>query len=151
MTKDSHRRRGLNVEIRDTEVGFGVFAGAAFELGEVVGEIKGKIHDDADYESDYCMDLGGDAKLEPKAPFRFLNHSCEPNCELVLWKKRKKKGRKYWRLWLQTLRAIEPGEEMTIDYAWPAESAIPCRCHSRRCRGWIVHPEEISQVMPHAS
>ena len=27
---------------------------------------------------------------------------------------------------------------MTIDYAWPADSAIRCQCGSENCRGWIV-------------
>lgn len=142
------------VTVAETSMGFGVLANCSFEEGEVIGEIKGKVHDDPDYESDYCMDLGGDAKLEPKSPFRFLNHSCEPNCELVLWKwRRRKKGKrpKYQRLWLQALRPVGGGEELTIDYAWPASAAIACRCQSRTCRGWIVHPDELHDITDEAS
>jgi len=29
----------------------------------------------------YCMDIGNGRVLEPHAPFRYVNHSCEPNCE----------------------------------------------------------------------
>ena len=28
------------------------------------------------------MDLGENQSLEPDAPYRYVNHSCEPNCEL---------------------------------------------------------------------
>ena len=39
------------------------------------------------------------------------------------------------------------GEELTIDYAWPANAAIVCRCGAGTCRGWIVSPEELSDVL----
>jgi hypothetical protein len=45
------------------------------------------------------------------------------------------------------LRTIEPGEELTIDYAWPAEAAIPCACGAAGCRCWIVAAEELRVVM----
>ncbi len=38
---------------------------------------------------------------------------------------------------------VHAGEELTIDYGWPAEVAIPCLCGSRHCRGWIVDPDEV--------
>ncbi|RLS76374.1 MAG: hypothetical protein DWI03_09305, partial [Planctomycetota bacterium] len=47
------------------------------------------------------------------------------------------------RLWLQTIRPVEPGEEILIDYSWPADAAIPCRCGATSCRGWIVDPAEL--------
>ena len=133
--------------VKDSRVGKGLFASAPFYKHEIVAEVRGAIMDDPDYESDYCIDLGQDAKLEPNAPFRFLNHCCEPNCELVLWKNRRHGKRKYRRVWLQAVRDIDPGEELTIDYAWPAEAAIPCRCASRQCRQWIVHPDELNALL----
>ncbi|MDR0392282.1 MAG: hypothetical protein LBH59_10280, partial [Planctomycetaceae bacterium] len=41
-------------------------------------------------------------------------------------------------IWVETLRDILPGEQLTIDYAWPAEKAIKCQCGCKKCRGWIV-------------
>ena len=38
---------------------------------------------------------------------------------------------------------IRSGEELTIDYAWSADWAIPCGCESRVCRGWIVAIEDL--------
>jgi len=29
------------------------------------------------------MELGSCSALEPDPPFRYVNHSCRPNCELV--------------------------------------------------------------------
>ena len=135
------------VEVRPTAVGQGLFARKRFAPDTIVGEITGDVVDDAEYGSDYCMHLEGDAKLEPDAPFRYLNHSCEPNCELVLWKSRQRQGRRYPRMWLQTLHAVKPGEELTIDYGWPADAAIPCQCESPRCRGWIVDEEDMPTML----
>jgi hypothetical protein len=133
------------VEVKATEIGLGVFSRRAFKKRAIVGEIRGDIMP-ADFESDYCMHLNDMAVLEPKRPFRFLNHSCTPNCELVIWKHRKADGRKVPRLWLSVIRKVKKGQELTIDYAWPAECAIPCRCRAEQCRKWIVDPAELSDL-----
>ncbi|MCG8586704.1 MAG: SET domain-containing protein [Pirellulales bacterium] len=141
MTRKVEKR----VEIRQTIVGRGVFARRDFKKGDVIGEITGGIMD-FDYESDYCMDLDGSAVLEPAPPFRFLNHSCAPNCELLLWKYRKIKGPKLHRLWVEATTRIREGDELTIDYAWPLEAAIPCACRADNCRGWIVEEGSLPQL-----
>ncbi|MDR1924030.1 MAG: hypothetical protein LBQ66_06620 [Planctomycetaceae bacterium] len=46
-------------------------------------------------------------------------------------------------IWVETLRDILPGEQLTIDYAWPADKAAKCQCGSPKCRGWIVAADEI--------
>ena len=135
-----------NVEVKATHVGRGVFARVAFGAEEVIDEVVGQIIDGDEHSSDYCIDLGPSVTLEPAAPFRYLNHSCEPNCELVLWKYRRVEKRRYNRLWIQALRPIAAGEQLTIDYSWPASEAIPCVCGSSNCRGWIVAPDELNNV-----
>ena len=59
-----------------------------------------------------------------KPPARFVNHSCEPNA-------RGGSGRDV------AARAIEAGEEITVDYV--AEQVpgleLRCQCGSPRCRG----------------
>lgn len=136
------------VRIGVTRVGLGVFACCELEVDQLVAEIRGRIVIDGDYGSEYCVDLGDDATLEPGEPFRFLNHSCDPNCELILWRSRRVHSRRISRLWLQTTRAIAAGDELTIDYAWPADAAIRCDCQSKNCRGWIVHPDQLGQLLP---
>lgn len=123
--------------------GRGVFADRYFAPEETISEIYGEIIVDPDYESCYCMELDGDRKLEPAEPFRYLNHSCGPNCEIVGYVD---DPRERDRLWLVALHGIQPGDELRIDYGWPAESAIPCRCGSSLCRGWIVDPDQLDQI-----
>src|SRR3990172_9048581 len=68
---------------------------------------------------------------------RFLNHSCDPNCEAL-----EEDGRIY----LYTLRAIRAGEELVYDYNFvlevahtPAEKRrYPCYCGSKNCRATIL-------------
>jgi len=66
-----------------------------------------------------CWDLG-----------RYLNHSCEPNCG----------GSEFW--FEVALRDIEPGEQLTNDYATlymrPSEG-FACRCGAPSCRGAASH------------
>lgn len=112
-----------------------------------VGRVKGKVIPDGDYSSEYCIDLSNGTVLEPAAPFRFLNHACEPNCELILWKVPHPVNDTYsLEVWLHTLRRIKSDEELTIDYAWPASVAIPCLCNSENCRNWIVAAEELPLI-----
>jgi hypothetical protein len=57
----------------------------------------------------------------------FLNHSCEPNCEVDEVKNR---------VWILALRTIEPGEELLWDYSlYDDEDPAPCHCGSAKCRG----------------
>jgi hypothetical protein len=128
--------------------GIGVFSLQAFHAGQRIGPIEGTLMEDPDYESDYCMELGKDHALEPDAPFRFVNHSCHPNCSLVEIEIEYEDGTAGpSELWLEAEAEIEPGDEMTIDYAWPARSAIPCHCGSPDCRGWIVAAKELDDVV----
>jgi hypothetical protein len=141
-------RRYPAVELRDTHVGLGVFTRQAFRRREIICDICGKIVVSATYDSPFCMELGPGRALEPIGPFRFLNHSCDPNCELFYHEDAgSQDGRELAdRLWLKSLRPIAIGEELTIDYAWPAERAIPCLCGAVNCRGWIVASEESFQI-----
>jgi hypothetical protein len=133
------------VRIAQTHVGNGVFARRRLKAELVIGEILGEHLDDHPEDSSYVMELPSGKLLEPAAPLRFLNHSCDPNCEIFYWEANEGEVQED-RLWLQTIRPIEPGEELLIDYAWPADAAIPCRCGVVSCRGWICDPEELHLI-----
>ena len=68
---------------------------------------------------------------------RWINHSCDPNCDAVV------EGGK---IWIETIRDVEPGEELAYDYALalptrhtPAQKRrFPCRCGARTCRGTML-------------
>jgi uncharacterized protein len=139
-------RRFPAVELRDTHVGLGVFTRQRFRRFEIIGDVCGTILCDSTYDSPYCMELGPGRALEPQGVFRFLNHSCEPNCEIFYYQPEGPDDDPPDRLWLKALRPIAVGEELTIDYAWPAERAIPCLCGAATCRGWIVAIEQITLI-----
>jgi hypothetical protein len=141
-------RRHPAVELKGTHVGLGVFTRQAFRRCQIVGDICGKVVESETYDSPYCMEFGPGRALEPMGVFRFLNHSCDPNCELFYYEPAT--GDDYRelpdRLWLKSLRCITIGEELTIDYGWPAKRAIPCLCRAANCRGWIVAADELPLI-----
>ena len=59
--------------------------------------------------------------------FRYVNHSCEPNTYMRLYRKHVE---------FYALRRVEPGEELTCDYGETHhEGALACRCGTAKCRG----------------
>ncbi len=68
---------------------------------------------------------------------RFINHSCDPNCEAV-----EEDGRIY----IEAIRNIQPGAELTYDYQLTgisprtkAERApFGCECGAPNCRGTML-------------
>jgi hypothetical protein len=142
---------GEGVRVGPSPSGLGVFSLKAFHTHQVIGPIEGTIMQDPLYESDYCMELGEQSALEPKPPFRYLNHSCHPNCALVEFEVDREDGTfADPELWVEICAEIKAGEQLTIDYGWPARTAVPCACGCPDCRGWIVAAEERDQV-PSAS
>jgi hypothetical protein len=133
------------VRVGPSPNGLGVFSLRELTPNEAIGPIEGKTITDAGYESDYCMELGEHSALEPAPPFRYVNHSCHPNCELIeVGQESDVEG---VRLWLKVTAVIAPGEELTIDYAWPARVATPCNCGCPDCRHWIVDADQLDKVL----
>ncbi len=70
---------------------------------------------------------------------RFINHSCDPNCESVIEDRR---------VFIEATRTIRPGEELTYDYQIGRDRTDPanvddiyaCRCGAQRCRGTMLWP-----------
>lgn len=61
--------------------------------------------------------------------FRYLNHSCKPNCYLRVYRNRVE---------VYSLGVINKGTELTIDYGeTPHKNGMECRCGSKGCRGII--------------
>jgi hypothetical protein len=133
------------LRIDETHVGKGLFACRRLPADLVLGEIHGDMLDDHPEDSSYVMELPSCKLLDPAPPFRFVNHSCAPNCEIFYWEAEPGEHQED-RLFLTTIRRIEPGEELLIDYSWPADAAIPCQCGTATCRGWICDPAELHLV-----
>ena len=134
---------GHFVRVSDTLVGKGVFAERAYPETAIIGEIKGDIVPGSEQGSEYTFDFEDGMQLEPYSPFRFVNHSCEPNCEFEILDE----GSDRRALFLIAIRDIRQGEEFSISYNWPASCAIECHCGSDNCVGWIVCESEIDQVI----
>ena len=139
-------RRTESVEVRMTPVGKGVFALEQFEVCESVGVMEGDLVTGAQACSEYAVEMGDEQSLLPHEPFRYLNHSCDPNCQLIDWEDEDGTSTEEGRLDVVVRRTILPGEEITIDYAWPADAAIECQCGSEHCRGWIVDIDELDAL-----
>ena len=58
---------------------------------------------------------------------RFINHSCRPNCWWEVVDKT---------IWIRASRTIQPGEELTYDYATIGDHTIKCRCRPD-CDTWL--------------
>lgn len=59
----------------------------------------------------------------------FINHSCEPNVFSKIV---------HGHILYFSKRAIEPGEELLIDYRFEKDmETVPCSCGAKRCRGTI--------------
>lgn len=68
----------------------------------------------------------------------FLNHSCDPNCEVD-----EVKGR----VWLYAIRDIKAGEELVWDYnLYDDEEPAPCHCGSPKCRGTMYSREWMARM-----
>jgi SET domain-containing protein len=130
------------VEVRETQIGLGVLARRRFRPSEEISLIDGKVIRDPAFSSDHCLDLQDGTSLDLDSPYRYLNHSCVPNCEIILWEFEDASVE----VWLHTLLPISSGDELTIDYAWPSEAAIRCRCGSQMCRGWVVAESEVPHL-----
>jgi len=71
---------------------------------------------------------------------RFLNHSCDGNCEAINDRKR---------IFIDARRNIKKGEELLYDYQYERtdehteedEKFYACRCGAKKCRGSILAPK----------
>jgi len=141
--------------------GNGVFAVKPLKKGERLIEYKGKLrtHAQADrgatggadsghtflftLNDKYVLDgnHGGNAA-------RWMNHSCDPNCEAVL-EEYEGRDRRKDRIFIEAIRDIEPGEELAYNYGITLEERHTprlkkiwaCRCGSPRCTGTLLQPK----------
>jgi SET domain-containing protein len=144
------------IEVRRSKVhGLGVFAARRIPKGtrliEYVGERVSHAEADRRYEDKAEDDSHTflfivDAKTVIDAgangnDARYFNHSCDPNCESVIESKR---------VYIEALRAIAAGAELTYDYQIQREDDDPdnidevfaCRCGFAACRGTMLWPTE---------
>jgi SET domain-containing protein len=142
---------------RSPRHGRGVYAAAAIPAGTRIIEYTGELISEAEGERRYPTLPDGQAEAEHTYLLtlddsrvidanvggnaaRFINHSCEPNCEPIAYGDH---------MWIVAVRQIGRGEELAYDYAielderhTPARKRrFPCRCEARRCRGSLLKPK----------
>ncbi|MFN7955464.1 MAG: SET domain-containing protein-lysine N-methyltransferase [bacterium] len=133
---------GLRV-IRSSIHGYGVIATRDFRADEVITEVDGILVDTEEPLDDrYVVWLVDDWYLDMLDQTRWINHSCEPN----VWVDGgvREDGQPWAHV--VALRDIRAGEELSYDYAFPAQFAERCFCGASQCRGWIVDPDELERA-----
>ncbi len=122
----------------------GLSATRNIKKGKRIIEYRGKkiTHKQADEDTKYGYDvtylftldtkylLDGDFEFN-KA--RLINHSCNPNCEVLDESKSK--------IWITAIRNIKKNEELSYDYGFSFDYNYKdhiCKCDSKNCVGFIV-------------
>ncbi len=128
--------------------GWGGFARANIRKGkriiEYVGKKLTKAEAEQALENSNCyiftvndeFDLDGSVDWNPA---RFLNHSCNPNCESDI---------KRNRVWIYALKTIKKGEELTYNYGHDLDDYLdrPCLCGTANCAGYMVAEEHFKTL-----
>ena len=146
---------------RSTIHGNGMFAVAPIAKGERLIEYKGRRRtheavdagDTGDVDSghtflftlndEYVIDANHDGNSA-----RWINHSCQPNCEAVL-EEDDGDDRRRDKVFIEAKRAIKPGEELTYDYGITLDEPHTarlkkiwaCRCGAKGCTGTMLKPK----------
>lgn len=138
-------------EVRRSRIqGRGAFALKNIRKGQRIDEYWGQriSHEEADRRYDdnegrhhtFLFVLDDDVVLDARFggnDARFINHSCEPNCETEIVR---------GHIYIKAIKPIAAGTELVYDYRfdWQDEYEpedvryYACRCGSKKCRGTIL-------------
>ena len=142
------------IKVRRSKVhGQGVFAVQRIRKGTRVIEYVGdrisharanRRYDDHDANDNHTFLFAVDRNVVIDATVdgndsRFINHSCDPNCESNIENRR---------VFIDAIRTIEVGAELNYDYQIGRERDDPpnvdviyaCRCGAKDCRGTMLWP-----------
>jgi SET domain-containing protein len=147
---------GKRIQVRRSGVhGKGVFALQDIAEGETLIEYVGEViswdeaqdrhpHDPEDPNHTFYFHVNEDRVID--ALFggnssRWINHSCDPNCEA---------DEDNDRIFIKAIRNIKAGEELNYDYGLiidepytkKLKAEYPCWCGSANCRGTLLSPKE---------
>ena len=135
--------------------GRGVFAMVPVDAGTVLIEYKGEVitwdealrrhpHDPSDPNHTFYFHVDEEHVIDGKVggnSSRWINHSCEPNCEAE-----DRDGR----IFIKALVDLFPGEELFFDYGLVIDGRLTaklkkeyeCRCGSPSCRHTMLAPRQ---------
>ena len=131
--------------------GFGVFATRRIRRGRSLIDYAGQLLNSGAVQARYDEDAADDPHTllfqvsddlyvdatNGGNDARFINHSCDPNCEAVV---------SDGAIFIQAIRNIQPRSELTYDYALEIEEGYSparkrlygCRCGAETCRGTML-------------
>ncbi len=160
-TPESSSRRsapstsGKRIQVRRSGVhGKGVFALQDIAEGETLIEYVGEViswdeaqdrhpHDPEDPNHTFYFHVNEDRVIDALYggnSSRWINHSCDPNCEA---------DEDNDRIFIKAIRNIQAGEELNYDYGLiidepytkKLKAEYPCWCGSAHCRGTLLAPK----------
>ncbi|HEY4273745.1 MAG TPA: SET domain-containing protein-lysine N-methyltransferase [Candidatus Udaeobacter sp.] len=149
------RKRVVKIEVRQSGVhGQGVYAACAIPEGTRIIEYTGERvawEDAPDDENDphtFNFGLENGEVINPEIggnDARWINHSCDPNCETV---------EEDDRVFIYAIRDIRAGDELFYDYQLEIDEPITkaakkkfaCHCGVSNCRGTMLGPKESRAV-----
>ena len=146
---------GRRIQVRRSGVhGRGVFAVAEVAAGEVLVEYTGERidweeamdrhpHDPAQPNHTFYFGLDDGTVIDALYggnSARWINHSCDPNCEA---------DEVNGRVFIKALRDLMPGEELFYDYGLTVDERYTpklkkeyaCHCGAPHCRGTMLTPK----------
>lgn len=120
--------------------GKGLFAKKDIRSGTKVIEYVGnklksqKWENDEDRDTIYVFQLNRKYDIDGDVSWntaRYINHSCDPNCEVDIIKDR---------IWIIAIKGIKKNQEITYNYGFDLEDwqEHPCKCGTKNCVGYIV-------------
>ena len=144
------------IQVRRSGVhGKGVFALQNLAEGETLIEYVGEIiswdeaqdrhpHDPKDPNHTFYFHVNEDKVIDALHggnSSRWINHSCDPNCEA---------DEDNERVFIKALRNIKAGEELNYDYGLiidepytkKLKAEYPCWCGAKNCRGTLLSPKD---------
>lgn len=138
----------ISFEVKDSSIqGRGVFSSEPIESGRLICRMQGETIDIGELKRRYLsgterscdpLQVSKTKYLDMQEPYVLINHSCEPNCEIVN------------ECDLVALRNTGVGEELTYNYSltewsdddfwsdinlWSDPWEESCKCQSKNCRG----------------
>jgi len=156
MPSKTPSNAGRRIQTRRSGIhGNGVFATQDIAEGEMVIEYTGEVisweealrrhpHDPAQPNHTFYFHVDDEHVIDGKVhgnSAKWINHSCEPNCEA---------DEQDGRVFIKALRNIAAGEELNYDYGLVIDepytpellAEFPCWCGAETCRGTLLAPKD---------
>ncbi len=127
--KRTYNPGSIEVKVKRSKTGLGLFADQDIAKGVCIIEYIGRqIKGEEEYTSTskYLFEVNSRLTIDGrdrKNTARYINHSCKPNCEPIIYKSR---------VYIFSIKKIKKGEELVYDYGkeyWDEHiGKSKCRC-----------------------